>query len=306
MSPSIPFQQQLEFEYGKVDQLSPLIRRVIAHNPSPYTFYGTGTYILGHQEVAVIDPGPADEKHVEAILAALPNEQVTHILITHTHNDHSPATPMLQAHFSAPSYGYGPHGGEALVQGVQMEEGGDTAFDPDHKITHGQIIEGRNWSVECVHTPGHTSNHMCFQLREEGALFTGDHVMGWATSVIVPPDGNMSDYMDSLALLLERDDEIYWPTHGPAIQDTKAYVRRFIEHRLARETQILEHIAAGRTVIKAMVPFIYAKHSKVLYPAAERSLYAAVLRMITQGRVICTDAEPRLESELRLADHSAS
>lgn len=297
MSHQIQFHKHLDFEYGKVEQISPMIRRIIANNPSPFTYYGTGTYILGHQEVAVIDPGPANEEHVNALLNALEGERITHIFITHTHNDHSPATPMVQAHFPAPSYGYGPHGAGKIRHGIQIEEGGDMDFKPDHRVTQGQIIEGQGWSVECVYTPGHTSNHMCYQLREEKALFTGDHVMGWSTSVIAPPDGDMTEYMNSLDLLLERDDEIYWPTHGPAITDTKDFVRSFIAHRLHREQQVLDNIREGKTDIGAIVSVIYANHPKTLHPPASLSVYAVILRLISQGRVRCDDANPNLKSK---------
>jgi len=215
----IPYRRELEFDYGTVMQLAPGIRRVIANNPGPFTFHGTGTYILGTGKVAVIDPGPDDEAHIDAILAALPGEDVSHILVTHTHMDHSPGCRPLQAKTGAPTYAYGPHGAGKMEQGVQVEEGGDMDFEPDHLVTHGDIIRGEDWTVECVYTPGHTSNHLCFALQEQKALFTGDHVMGWSTSIISPPDGDMADYMQSLELLLERDDEIYWPTHGPSIID---------------------------------------------------------------------------------------
>jgi glyoxylase-like metal-dependent hydrolase (beta-lactamase superfamily II) len=217
----IPYRRELEFDYGTVMQLAPGIRRVIANNPGPFTFHGTGTYILGTGKVAVIDPGPDDEAHIDAILAALPGEEVSHILVTHTHMDHSPGCRPLQAKTGAPTYAYGPHGAGKMEQGVQVEEGGDMDFEPDHLVTHGDIIRGEDWTVECVYTPGHTSNHLCFALQEQKALFTGDHVMGWSTSIISPPDGDMADYMQSLELLLERDDEIYWPTHGPSSSTPK-------------------------------------------------------------------------------------
>ena len=172
------------------------------------------------------------------------------------------------------TYAYGPHGAGKLEQGVEVEEGGDMDFMPDVEIRHGDIIEGKGWSMECVYTPGHTSNHICFQLREEKTLFSGDHVMGWSTSVISPPDGDMGDYMSSLQLLLERDDERYWPTHGPCIDDPKPFVQAFIEHRREREEQILQCLKDGITTIQAMVPIMYRELPKNLYPAAARSVFA--------------------------------
>ena len=293
MAVQIPYVREIEFTYGDADEVSPLIRRVVAENPSAFTFKGTGTYIIDHGNVAVIDPGPMIDAHVEALMRALEGETVSHILITHTHSDHSPAAKPLKKLTGAKTYGYGPHGSGA------GEEDGDIDFVPDVEVRHGDIIQGDGWTVECVHTPGHTSNHVCFALKEEKALFTGDHVMGWSTSIVSPPDGNMHDYMKSLRLLLTRDDEIYWPTHGPAIRDPKPFVRAFIAHREEREASIVAEIKAGHAHIKDMVPVIYAAVDPRLYPAAARSVYAHVLGMIEDGR-IAVDGEPRMDSELRL------
>ncbi len=285
MAVEIPYRRKLDFEYGKAEVLAPGIRRVIANNPSPFTFHGTGTYILGTGRVAVIDPGPDDEAHIDAILASLVGETVSHILVTHTHMDHSPGCRLLQAKTGAPTYAYGPHGAGKIEQGVQVEEGGDMDFDPDHLVTHGEIIQGDDWSVECVYTPGHTSNHLCFQLREQKALFTGDHVMGWSTSIISPPDGDMADYMLSLELLLERDDEIYWPTHGPCIDEPKAHVEAYIAHRLEREHQIVTCIEGGTYKIREMVPLMYKDTPEFMYPAAARSVLAAMENLVKKGAV---------------------
>ena len=221
MGVEIPFRRELRFEYGEVAELSGNIRRVIANNPGPFTLHGTGTYILGRGNVAVIDPGPPDPGHIEAIKAATVGERITHVLVTHTHMDHSPGCRLLREATDADTYGYGPHGAGKIEQGVPVEEGGDMDFAPDVKVSDGDVIEGDGWSVECVYTPGHTSNHICYQLREERALFTGDHVMGWSTSIVSPPDGDMKSYMASLRRLLERNDTVYWPTHGPADHATQ-------------------------------------------------------------------------------------
>ncbi len=295
MAVEIPYVREIEFTYGESEQVSPLTRRVVAENPSAFTYKGTGTYIIGHGKVAVIDPGPLDERHVEALMRALEGETVTHILITHTHSDHSPAAAPLKARTGAKTYGYGPHGAGAGAG----EEDGDMSFVPDVEIRHGDVIEGEGWTVECVHTPGHTSNHICFALREEKALFSGDHVMGWSTSIVSPPDGNMSDYMNSLELLLTRDDETYWPTHGPAIRDPKPFVRAFIAHREDRENQIIEQLKAGHHRIADMVPVIYTAVDKRLYPAAARSVFAHMTRLVEQGRVV-TDEPVTLGAEYRL------
>ncbi len=285
MAVEIPFRRELKFSYGQAEQIAPGIRRVIANNPSPFTLYGTGTYILGTGEVAVIDPGPADSEHIQAILNAVEGERISHVLVTHTHMDHSPGCRILKEHCDAPTYAYGPHGAGKIEQGVPVEEGGDMEFDPDEQVRHGDIIQGGDWSVECVYTPGHTSNHMCFALRENKVLFTGDHVMGWSTSIISPPDGDMSDYMSSLELLLNRDDEAYWPTHGPIIEEPKAHVQAFIAHRREREAQIFRCLDDGIVNINEMVPAMYKDTPEFMYPAAARSVLAAMQFMVSRGEV---------------------
>ncbi|MCG8371398.1 MAG: MBL fold metallo-hydrolase, partial [Proteobacteria bacterium] len=210
--------------HGVPVQVSPLVRRVIADNPGKFTFRGTGTYVVGHGTVAVIDPGPADPAHLTALEAALDGETVTTILVTHTHRDHSPAAPQLAASTGAPVLAYGPHPlsavEEAAAEGdgeAKVEESGDVGFTPDATLEDGAVVEGDGWTLEAVHTPGHMSNHLCFALREEAALFSGDHVMGWSTTVIPPPDGNMATYLDSLRKVRARAETTYWPTHGPPV-----------------------------------------------------------------------------------------
>jgi glyoxylase-like metal-dependent hydrolase (beta-lactamase superfamily II) len=295
----IPYRRELEFDYGSVAQIAPGIRRVIANNPGPFTFHGTGTYILGTGNVAVIDPGPDDNDHIDAILAALDGETVSHILVTHTHMDHSPGCRPLQALTGAPTYAYGPHGAGKLEQGVQVEEGGDMDFTPDHLVKHGDIIQGGDWTVECVYTPGHTSNHMCFALQEQKALFTGDHVMGWSTSIISPPDGDMAAYMQSLELLLERDDAVYWPTHGPSIIDPKTHVRAYIAHRIEREEQILKCIDEGTHKIRDMVPLMYRDTPEFMYPAAARSVLAAMENLLRKNQVVAEAGAASMDTAYR-------
>ncbi|MCY3813210.1 MAG: MBL fold metallo-hydrolase [Gammaproteobacteria bacterium] len=297
----IPFKRELDFAYGEATELAPGIRRVIARNPSAFTLYGTGTYILGHGDVAVIDPGPADPAHIEAIARATDGETITHMLVTHTHMDHSPGCRLLAEHTDAPTFGFGPHGAGKIADGVQVEEGGDMDFTPDVTVAGGETIEGDGWSVECVYTPGHTSNHVCYALEEGRVLFSGDHVMGWSTSVISPPDGDMASYMESLELLLERDDAIYWPTHGPAITEPKRHVRAFIAHRREREEQIRQCLARGTRRIAEMVPTMYAGVAKQLHPAAARSVFAAMAYMVERGEVVC-EGELAVGAEFRLAD----
>ncbi|MXW06834.1 MAG: MBL fold metallo-hydrolase [Gammaproteobacteria bacterium] len=282
MSVDIPFVRDMQFTYGVSQQVSQRIRRVIAHNPSPFTYFGTGTYLVGSGRVAVIDPGPADPDHIDAILLATQNEEITHLVVTHTHLDHSPGCALLKKHCVAKTYGYGPHGANTSDDWF-VEEGCDTEFDPDVAVRHHDVIKGENWSLTCVYTPGHTSNHMCYILNEEKALFSGDHVMGWSTSVISPPDGDMESYMASLRLLLEYDLDVYWPTHGPPITEPIPHVEAFIQHRLHRERQIVECCKRNDQTISELVPLMYENLDPILYPAARRSVYAAVRFMVKRG-----------------------
>jgi len=272
-----------------------MIRRVVARNPSPFTFYGTGTYIVGDGEVCVIDPGPHLPQHVDAVLESVQGETITHILVTHTHRDHSPASRLMQQTCDAKTYGFGPHANGNITIRGEVEEGADWEFTPDVKLNDGDVVRGEGWSFECVHTPGHTSNHMCFQLREHKSLFCGDHVMGWSTSIISPPDGNMTDYLASLEKLLERDDSVYWPTHGAAIENPKPFVHAYIAHRRQRETAIIQCLEGNIGFIKDMVPVMYHDLPEPMYPAAARSVFATLLHLHQRGEVFC-DSEPGLDS----------
>lgn len=300
MSVAIPYVYQYEFEYATIQTVSPLVRRITARNPSGFTFHGTGTYIIGHGDVAVVDPGPMIDEHIEALKAALAGETVTHILITHTHMDHSPAAAPLKEAWNTRTYGFGPHGSGKAAEGVNIEAGGDMDFTPDVTVKDGDVIEGNGWTIECVYTPGHTSNHMCFALLEEKALFTGDHVMGWSTSVIGPPDGDMTAYMSSLEKLLARDDQVYWPTHGTCITDTKPFVQAFIDHRLDRERQILECIDEGVTGIPEMVERMYTETDPRMYPAARQSVLSAMIRLVDLG-VVASDGDITLDASYQRA-----
>jgi glyoxylase-like metal-dependent hydrolase (beta-lactamase superfamily II) len=282
MGVEIPFHREFSFEYGRLESVAPGIRRIVARNPSPFTFRGTGTYVVGDGEVAVIDPGPDLDEHVAALLAGLAGEQVTHILITHTHRDHSPAAKALKAATGA--YGFGPHAGGRRGDPA-VEEGGDWDFSPDVTVHDGEAIAGAGWRFEAIHTPGHTSNHLCFALPDQGILFSGDHVMGWSTSVIAPPDGDMSAYMASLDKLLDRPDAVYWPTHGPAITEPQSHVRAFIVHRREREAGILECLAAGSERINAIVDKLYVGLQPGLRRAAGRSVHAHLIDLIGRGIV---------------------
>ena len=287
MSTRIPFVQEDSVDYGLALKLSPLVRRVVAQNPSPFTYHGTGTFIIGHGNVAVIDPGPDIPDHVEALMQAIGDETVSHILVTHTHRDHSPAARPLKERTGAPTYGFGPHGSGRPEGGGEVEEGADHDFKPDYRLRHGDLVEGDGWTIEAVHTPGHTSNHLCLALQQEKTLFTGDHVMGWSTTIVSPPDGDMQAYMRSLKILLERDDEIFRPCHGPAITQPVPFVKAYIAHREAREVQIIACLADGVTVIPDMVERMYADVPAFLHPAAQRSVLSHLIYMVETGRVSC-------------------
>jgi len=298
MAVDIPFRREFSFEYGRLEPVAPGVRRIVARNPSPFTFRGTGTYVIGSGEVAVIDPGPDFAEHVEALLAGLSGERVTHILITHTHRDHSPAAAVLKAATGAATWGYGPHaGGKRGDPGV--EEGGDWDFVPDVTVRDGDAIAGKGWRFEAVHTPGHTSNHLCFALRDHGILFSGDHVMGWSTSVISPPDGDMTAYMASLDKLLDRRDAVYWPTHGPAITEPQAHVRAFIAHRREREAGIIDCLSAGVGHIDAIVGRLYVGLQPGLLRAAGRSVHAHLIDLVGRG-IVASDGPPALDTRYRL------
>jgi glyoxylase-like metal-dependent hydrolase (beta-lactamase superfamily II) len=285
MAVDVPYRREFAFEYGKLEPVAPGIRRIVAHNPGPFTFKGTGTYVIGEGEVAVVDPGPDLAEHIDALLASLANEQITHILVTHTHRDHSPAAKAVKAATGASTYGFGPHaGGRRGEKGI--EEGGDWDFMPDIVTKDGDLIDGGNWRAEAVHTPGHTSNHLCFALPDAGILLSGDHVMGWSTSVIAPPDGDMAAYMASLDKLLERRDAVYWPTHGPAITEPQAHVRAFIAHRREREAGIIECLKTGCETADAIVSRLYVGLNPSLRGAAGRSVLAHLIDLIGRDIVV--------------------
>lgn len=303
-SPAIPFVKDFVFAYGEPARLSPLIRRVIANNPGPFTFTGTGTYIVGAEgaaRAAVIDPGPDDDAHLKALSAALGDKRVSHIFITHTHRDHCGGAVKFAAAVGAPLIGAAAHPGRAqAVEGPSLEEGADRAYRPDRVLADGEITEGDGWTLETVATPGHLSNHLCFALREEKALFTGDHIMGWATTVVAPPEGSMGDYFASLDKLLARDDAVYYPTHGAPIDNPQRFVRAVKTHRRIRDGQILDQLRQGRTRIKDMVPAMYADIDKRLHGAAALNVLAHLIRLAETGSVE-TDGAPAMGSEYRLA-----
>ena len=281
---------------GETETHEPLVRRVLAPNPSPYTFTGTQTWLVGAgNEIAVIDPGPAgsglsigDPKdingagHVEAILRAVGDAKITAILCTHTHRDHSPAAAPLKAATGAPIIGCAPL--SLTDDGPRADSAFDPDYTPDRILTDGERINGEGWTIEAVTTPGHTSNHICYALIETGAMFTGDHVMKWSTSVVSPPDGDMADYMASLQKLYDRKDRIYYPAHGPAVENPRQLVRGMIGHRRMRERQILGELEKGPRPITQMVETMYKGLDARLKGAAGRSVLAHLVDLNQQGR----------------------
>ena len=267
---------------GTLLQISPRIGRVLAPNPSPFTYTGTQTYLVGLEEVAVIDPGPADPDHLAALLAAIADRPVRAILCTHTHRDHSPAAAPLAAQTGAPIIGCAP-----LVlddDGPRADAAFDPSYSPDRILADGEQVRGEGWTLEAVATPGHTSNHLCFAMAEENALFTGDHVMGWSTSVISPPDGDMADYMRSMQRLLDRHDAIYYPAHGDPVPNPRRLVRGMMGHRKQREGQIMRFLERnGASEIPAMVAEMYKGIDPRLHPAAGRSVLAHLIDLDGRG-----------------------
>ncbi len=269
---------------GQVERLEPLVARVLAPNPSPFTYTGTQTYLVGDAGgLVVIDPGPDDPAHLAALEQAIGEVPVLAIACTHTHRDHSPAAAPLAARTGAPIIGCAPLVIESDMPRVDAPF--DQTYTPDAVLTEGDTIEGPGWRLTAVATPGHTSNHLCYALEPSGALFTGDHVMGWSTSVVVPPDGDMADYLDSLARLYEREDRIYYPAHGPAVEKPRQLVRGMIGHRRQRERQILRLLEAEARAVEALVPEMYKGVDQRLWPAAGQSVLAHLLDLERRAEV---------------------
>lgn len=298
MAGPIPFVREMEFAYGEAQQVSPLIRRLLANNPGPFTYLGTGVYIIGQGEVAIIDPGPDDDAHIANILRAVEGERVSHIFVTHGHSDHSPAAHPLAARTGAKIYASPvPVAGHDIDLKVEADE--DIGFRPHAFAEDGQRFSGPGWTIEALATPGHTASHTAFALIEENALFSGDHIMGWSTTVISPPDGDMDDYLASLEKVRDRDFTTLWPTHGPPIREPRPFIDAYRAHRLAREAQVLARLEAGDTRIPDMVAVMYAEVDKRLHPAAAHSVLAHMIRLVKRG-LVRTDGAPSVASTYAL------
>lgn len=301
--------------YGQPEHVSPLIRRVIADNANKFTYRGTGTYLVGRGDVVVIDPGPRLDSHRDALHAALDGERVVGVLITHCHADHSPLAAWVRNEWGVDTFGFGPHpppdpaweelGVDApdpddaaeperdpVEKPVEMEESTDFAFEPTVAVADGQVVELAGMTFTAVHTPGHTSNHLCWGFAEERSLFTGDHIMGWSTTVVSPPDGDMAAYIASLEKVAARDDEVLWPTHGPPRRDARTYVPALVEHRLQREAAVLAAVRDGCSSIRDIVELLYVATPRPLHKAARRSVWGHMIKLVDDGAVTTVDAGP--------------
>ena len=294
----IPFVRAFDFAYGRRDQVSPLIQRVICENPGPFTFTGTGTYVVGRPEdgasVAVIDPGPIDEAHLDALLRAVEGRTVSHVLVTHTHRDHSPLARPFADRVGAPILAMRPPVRQTHASGA-LDEDEDDVFAPDVVLRGGERIEADGWTLTAMATPGHASNHLAFTLEQENALFCGDHVMGWSTTIVAPPDGNMADYMVSLDAVIAAGFTTLWPTHGAPVTDPAPFLAAYKAHRQEREAQVLARVAAGDRMIAEMVPMLYAAIDQRLWPAASLSVLAHLIKLAQEGRV-AVDGPPDLSA----------
>jgi len=303
MSDDVPFDKSFHLQPGVAQEIAPKVRALCAGNASPFTFKGTVSYIVGSGKVAIIDPGPDDPAHIEALLHAVRGESVTHIILTHTHRDHSPAAAPIRAATGAATYGEGPHRASRPLHIGEinpLDAAGDTDFHPDHTLADGDVITGDDWTLEAITTPGHCANHMAYALKETNSLFSGDHVMGWSTSIVAPPDGAMSDYMASLYKLAPRSENVYFPGHGNLIREAPRFVQSYIRHRLGREESILHRLSKGAADIPTLVRAIYIGIDPRLVGAAGLSVLAHLEDLVARGQVV-TDGLPSIAGIYRLA-----
>ena len=286
----IPFIRDFAFEYGTPHRVSPLVHRVVARNPGRFTWTGTGTLIVGTDEVAVIDPGPDRDDHLAALDQAIDGRPVSCVLVTHNHLDHSALARRLADRHHAPLCG---RRGLSVAndRGEAREEAGDDAdFRPDLDLFDGWRAKGAGWTITALHTPGHTAEHFCFALEEERTLFCGDHVMGWSTSVVSPPDGHMGSYLASLARVRAMAFSRLVPTHGPAIDAPAAFIDAYVEHRLQRRDDIVAQLRSGTQSVRGLVDRLYTGLTPALRPAAALSVWAHLIQLVEEG--VATASSP--------------
>lgn len=299
MTAEIPFKKTMTFAYGEPRELSPGVVRLVANNPSPFTFHGTNTYLIGTKELALIDPGPEDEAHFQAIMRTAAGRPITHIFITHTHRDHTDGLERLRAATGAKicARGRARHAPSSLKTSPSGAEFADIEFEPDIVMNDGDVVSGPDWQLEALFTPGHAPDHLCFSEPERNVLFCGDHVMSWNTTVVAPPEGNMSDYMQSLEKLLDRKETVFMPGHGGRIEQPSRMVKAYMVHRRWREQAILDAIRQGHTKIDRIVAVIYEGLDPRLIRAASLSVLAHVESLVERGLVSC-DGPPDLDRPL--------
>ena len=293
MKVKIQWKHDMDFDYGQLHQVRPLVRRLMCRNPSLFTLHGTGTLVVGHGQVAIIDPGPAIEEHIDCLLNELGDEQVAAILVTHTHRDHSPGASLLAARTGAPTFGFGPHGIGRAEPATALEAGADLNFAPQQRLLDGDRIDVGTTHVIAVHTPGHCRNHLCYRVPEADCVLSGDHVMGWSSTVVVPPDGHMGDYMASLQRMTELPESTFVPAHGPAIEQPHRFTHDLLIHRRQREAQLVSCLREGVRHIPEMVRQCYVGLPQGLLPAAAASMLAHALHLQEQGQIRCLD-EPNV------------
>ena len=292
------FRTEFDPCHGDLVEMVPGLSRIVADNGGPFTFHGTNTYLLGEERVAVIDPGPPDDDHLKAIIKAIGGRPVSHIIVTHTHMDHSPLALPLQKITGAPIFAEGPHRPARelnLGEINPLDASADSDFKPDHAVAHGDVIDGDGWSLTSLFTPGHTANHMAFAWNDTDYLIPGDHVMAWATSIVAPPDGSMADYMASLDVLLQQDQQIYFPGHGGRLENAHKFVRALRAHRKMREQAVLDQVRKGRETIPEMVAVIYRSIDPKLHGAAGLSVLAHLEDLVGRNAVT-TDGPTLLDS----------
>ena len=304
MSDDIPYNRTFDLVPGRAEEVAPGVRAMVADNPSPFTFKGTVSYIVGRGKVAIIDPGPDDDAHIAALLDAVRGETVTDIFVTHTHRDHSPAVPKVKAATGATVYAEGPHRPARplhIGEAQRLDASADMDFRPDIALADGDVVTGDGWTLEAVTTPGHTANHMAFAFKEADLVFSGDHVMAWSTSIVAPPDGAMSDYMASLQKLALRSEPIYLPGHGGPVRDAPAFVQSYIRHREGREASILRRLGKSEADIPTLVRAVYIGLDPRLVGAASLSALAHLEDLVARG-IVATEGAPSIRGTYRLAE----
>ncbi|MBZ9733291.1 MBL fold metallo-hydrolase [Mesorhizobium sp. CA18] len=294
---TLEFDTSFDPAYGRAVPVAPDVLRITARNPGPFTFHGTNSYLVGSDTLAVIDPGPEDDTHLETLLKAIGGRPVSHIFVSHTHRDHSPLATRLKERTGAPTLAEGPHRPARPLRIGEvnpLDASADLAFVPDVVLADNALTEGNGWAIRTVLTPGHTGNHAVFALEGTGTLFSADHVMAWSTSIVAPPDGAMADYMSSLDKLLTRDDRLLLPGHGGPVAAPQSFMRGLKTHRKMRERAILERIRAGDRTIAEMVAAIYRDTDPRLHGAAGLSVLAHLEDLVARG-LVATEGDPAID-----------